>query len=237
MKTQSLIFCLGLLLAAPAYCEEINPSNSMPLKVMHYRAHGWYGDLENIEAAEGKRSLFDSETPDSSIEEIGFERELVDSVRFLSSGPVRYWGARYAEKTGCYKANLPDEELTVNFQVLARILDQIGISDMADTYSTLSWHGDSEYTSVVRAGKRKTVLNYNDAAPAELFLFRELLLRRMEELKWKKVRRADSTAECLGLASELTQVDSSGNQAPATAKPTAWSASTNSMRQPTPSGR
>lgn len=84
-------------------------------------------------------------------------------VTLLSDGTIIYEGRRFVEKMGTYKGE------AYGFDRLAQLILAQKYFDMKDDYFRPITDMPSAITSVVRAGKRKTITDYAGSGPVELW--------------------------------------------------------------------
>jgi hypothetical protein len=84
-------------------------------------------------------------------------------VTLRRDGTISYNGRRFVELEGVYEGKV------YGFDRLAQLIIASGYFNLKDGYALNATDLPSANTSVVRNGKRKTVTNYGDAGPVELW--------------------------------------------------------------------
>lgn len=84
-------------------------------------------------------------------------------VTLRSDGTITYEGRRFVEMRGTHEGR------AYGFARLAQLITSAGYFDLKDNYSRPVTDNPSAITSVVRDGKRKTITNYADSGPVELW--------------------------------------------------------------------
>lgn len=84
-------------------------------------------------------------------------------VTLRRDGTISYDGRRFVELQGRYEGTF------YGFDRLAQLIVARGYFNFKDNYDINATDLPSAITSVVRGGKRKTITNYGDAGPVELW--------------------------------------------------------------------
>jgi hypothetical protein len=84
-------------------------------------------------------------------------------VTLRRDGTISYNGREYVELKGAYEGKV------YGFDRLAQLILSSGYFNLKDNYSINATDLPSTITSVVRDGKRKTITNYGDSGPVELW--------------------------------------------------------------------
>lgn len=114
-------------------------------------------------------AVSESSQDQSQITEITLERTTcfgtcpAYKVTLRSDGTITYEGRRFVEMMGVYEGR------AYGFARLAQLITSAGYFNLKDDYSRPITDNPSAITSVVRNGKRKTITNYADAGPIELW--------------------------------------------------------------------
>lgn len=87
----------------------------------------------------------------------------VYKVTLRSDGTILYEGREFVEMKGTYKGQV------YGFDRLARLIISQGYFNLKDKYSINATDLPSAVTSVVRDGKRKTIVDYGGTGPIELW--------------------------------------------------------------------
>jgi hypothetical protein len=102
------------------------------------------------------------------------------TITLRRDGTATYVGRKYTERQGTYTGNF------YGFQRLAQFIESKGYFKLKDKYSTPITDAPGTITSVVRAGRRKTVNNYADSGPVELFAIEKAIDGMVANTKWVK---------------------------------------------------
>ena len=102
-------------------------------------------------------------------------------VTLRRDGTATYVGLEYVERKGTYSGKF------YGFERLAQLIEARGFFDLKDNYAINATDLPSTITSVVRAGRRKTVNNYGGAGPLELWGIEEAIDGVVSNTKWQKV--------------------------------------------------
>jgi len=84
-------------------------------------------------------------------------------VTLRRDGSISYNGIKFVEPEGAY------EGTAYGFDRLAELILSRGYFNLKDRYTIKATDLPSAITSVVRGGKRKTITNYGDTGPVELW--------------------------------------------------------------------
>lgn len=129
--------------------------------------------------------------PKPTITEITLERTAcfgfcpIYKLILRSDGTATYIVMRFVERQGTYKA------YSSGFEHLAKIIEARRYFSFRDRYTEPVTDLPSAITSVVRNGKRKTVENYGNFGPIELWEIETLIDGVIANARWEKV--SDST--------------------------------------------
>lgn len=124
--------------------------------------------------------------PKPTITEITLERTAcfgfcpIYKVILRSDNTATYIGVRFVERQGTYKA------YTSGFEYLAKIIEARRYFSLRDQYTEPVTDLPSAITSVVR-GKRKTISNYGNSGPIELWEIETLIDGLIANARWEKV--------------------------------------------------
>jgi hypothetical protein len=102
-------------------------------------------------------------------------------LTLMRDGTATYTGRRFVERVGTYKGKF------YGFERLAQLVEARGYFNLRDDYSAPITDMPSTVTSVVRAGQRKTVNNYADTGPVELWGIEKAIDGMVANIKWEKV--------------------------------------------------
>lgn len=102
-------------------------------------------------------------------------------ITIKRDGTAIYEGKRFVERLGMYRGTV------YAFNNLARLIEASGYFKLKDNYSVNITDLSTATTSVVRAGKRKTIRNYGGAGPIELWGIETTIDGMVANTKWEKV--------------------------------------------------
>ena len=122
-----------------------------------------------------------------AITEITLERTAcfgfcpIYKVILRSDNTATYIGMKFVERQGTYKAYIS------GFEHLAKIIEARRYFSLRDRYTEPISDMPSAITSVVRNGKRKTIDNYGNSGPIELWEIENLIDGLIANVRWEKV--------------------------------------------------
>jgi hypothetical protein len=125
--------------------------------------------------------------PKPTITEITLERTAcfgfcpIYKVILRSDNTATYIGMKFVERQGTYKAYIS------GFEYLAKIIEARRYFSLRDRYTEPISDMPSAITSVVRNGKRKTIDNYGNSGPIELWEIENLIDGLIANARWEKV--------------------------------------------------
>ena len=140
-----------------------------------------------VTAQKGKDSQQLERKGGEQISEITLERTAcfgscpMYKVTLRRDGTATYVGREYVERKGTYKGQV------YGFQRLAQLIESRGYFNFKDNYTRPITDLPSTITSVVRAGSRKTIKNYGDSGPVELWGIEAAIDGIVANTKWEKV--------------------------------------------------
>jgi hypothetical protein len=131
----------------------------------------------------------DERLQNHGITEVSFERpESADrtrweayTVKFYSDGRVEYTGYDYVRKLGDHVGRIPITEFN-RLVLLIDTLDFDGLELMYHRNALSSW---TNYTSVVKGGQRKTIQNYADTGPVQLWAIELAIQDLVRKITWE----------------------------------------------------
>lgn len=129
--------------------------------------------------------------PKATVTEITLERTAcfgfcpIYKVILRSDGTATYIGVNFVERQGTYKGYIS------GFEHLAKIIEARRYFSFSNNYTRPITDLPTAITSVVRNGKRKTVQNYANSGPIELWEIETLIDGLVANVSWEKVN--DST--------------------------------------------
>lgn len=121
-----------------------------------------------------------------SISEITFERKGCygkcprDKITLQKDGTAIYIGAANVQKIGMFKG-----KFDYGFEKLAELIYRQGFFSMKERYEIPFTDLMTEVFTVKRNGKSKSVENYGDAAPVELWAIELVIEKLFKEINWK----------------------------------------------------
>lgn len=101
-------------------------------------------------------------------------------VTLRRDGTATYVGRDFVERKGTYTGKF------YGFSRLAQLIETRGYFSMKDRYTINASDLPSAITSVVRAGQRKTITNYGDEGPVELWGIEQAIDGVLANVKWSK---------------------------------------------------
>ena len=132
------------------------------------------------------RSHEEVESTIHGITEIGIERTgcfgTCPAYTFTvkNDGSFRYMGEKFVERTGEFTGSVPVPE----FNRLAQFIRDSGYMELEDSYTRSVTDNPTVFTMVVMNGKRRTVRNYANAGPTELWAIEQLIDDLMVKATW-----------------------------------------------------
>jgi len=108
------------------------------------------------------------------------KRLLFFSVIFLAVGVGIY---TFIQR----RAN--NQPLQAEFIRLAKLIASQGYLEMNDRYTVLVTDADTVITSIVHNGKRKTIVNYGNQAPIELYGIERAIDGVAAQIKWEQEKQ------------------------------------------------
>jgi len=108
-------------------------------------------------------------------------------VTLRRDGEITYEGRRFVEMMGTYQGH------AYGFERLAQLIMAQGYFNLKDDYSRPITDMPSTITSVVMNGKRKTITNYADTGPVELWGIEMAIDGILKNAKLEKVKDQQAT--------------------------------------------
>ena len=106
------------------------------------------------------------------------------TITLRRDGTATYVGRNFVERKGTYTAKV------YGFDRLAELIESRGYFNLKDSYTVRVTDLPSTVTSVVRAGRRKTIRNYGNSGPVELWGIEKAIDGMVANTKWEKVSDA-----------------------------------------------
>lgn len=140
------------------------------------------------------KSVADTWTKDAEgISEITLERVRcyggcpVYKVILRRDGSASYIGRENVPRIGKYKSQTyPYQPLGAEFIRLAKLVASQGYLKMNDHYTILVKDAETVITSIVHNGERKTIVNYGNEAPIELYGIERAIDGIAAQIKWEE---------------------------------------------------
>jgi hypothetical protein len=104
-------------------------------------------------------------------------------VTLRSDGTATYKGEQYVERKGTYNGTFH------GFHRLVQLIEKQGYFNLKDEYTIEATDMPSAITSVVRAGKRKTITHYGDSGPVELWAIEQAIDGVVANARWDKSQK------------------------------------------------
>lgn len=130
------------------------------------------------------------------ISEITLERERcyggcpVYKVILRRDGSATYIGKENVSRIGEYKSQVsPYQPLGAEFIRLAKLIASQAYLKMNDRYTVPTSDADTVITSIVHDGKRKTIVNYANQAPIELYGIERAIDGVAAQIKWEQEKQ------------------------------------------------
>lgn len=127
------------------------------------------------------------------ISEITLERERcyggcpVYKVILRRDGPATYIGRENVLRIGKHKSQIyPYQPLGAEFMRLAKLIASQGYLKMNDHYTILVTDAETVITSIVHNGERKTIVNYANEGPVELYGIERAIDGVAAQIKWEE---------------------------------------------------
>jgi hypothetical protein len=178
MKRSLLISVISLAFGVGIYAFIQRRTNNQPAK-----------DGTGLSKSVADAGIKDAE----GISEITLERERcyggcpVYKVILRRDGSATYIGKENVPRIGEYKSQVfPYQPLGAEFIQLAKLIASQGFLKMNDRYTVLVTDADTVITSVVLNGKRKTIVNYGNEAPIELYGIERAIDGVAAQIKWEQ---------------------------------------------------
>ncbi|MDQ3666152.1 MAG: DUF6438 domain-containing protein [Acidobacteriota bacterium] len=132
------------------------------------------------------------------ISEITLEREPcyggcpVYKVILRRDGPATYIGRENVPRIGKYQSQIhPYQPLGAEFIRLAKLIASQGYLKMNDRYTVSVTDAETVITSIVHNGERKTIVNYGNQAPVELYGIEMAIDGVAAPIKWEEDERSE----------------------------------------------
>lgn len=141
----------------------------------------------NASAQKGKNDTSQNDRRGGEqISEITLERSScfgpcpVYKLTLRRDGTATYEGRQFVERKGTYSGTF------YGFERLAQLIESRGYFNLKDNYTINATDLSGTVTSVVRTGRRKTITNYGDAGPVELWGIEAAIDGVVANTKWQK---------------------------------------------------
>lgn len=140
-----------------------------------------------VSAQKGKDASEKDRRGGEQITEVTLERTAcfgtcpVYKITLRRDGTATYVGREFVERKGTYSGKI------YGFERLAQLIESRGYFNLKENYTVNATDLPSTLTSVVRAGRRKSVTNYGDTGPVELWGIETAIDGMVTNIKWQKV--------------------------------------------------
>lgn len=140
-----------------------------------------------VSAQKGKDASQSERRGGEQITEVTLERTAcfgpcpIYKVTLRRDGTATYEGQQFVERKGTYNGTI------YGFERLAQLIESRGYFNLKENYTINATDLPSALTSVVRAGRRKTITNYGDQGPVELWGIETAIDGIVANTKWQKV--------------------------------------------------
>ena len=178
MKRSLLIAVISVAVGVGTYAFIQRRTNNQPAN-----------DDAGLSKSVGDAGLKDAE----GISEITLERERcygacpVYKVILRRDGTATYIGKENVPRIGEYKSQvIPYQPLGAEFIRLAKLIASQGFLKMNDQYTASITDAETVITSIVHNGKRKTIVNYANQAPIELYGIERAIDGVAAQIKWEQ---------------------------------------------------
>jgi hypothetical protein len=102
-------------------------------------------------------------------------------ITLRRDGTATYIGRRFVDRVGTYKGNV------YGFERLAQFVESQGFFKLNNEYTVAVTDLPSTITSAVRQGQRKTIVDYGNIAPLELWAIEQAIDGIVANTKWEKI--------------------------------------------------
>jgi hypothetical protein len=102
-------------------------------------------------------------------------------ITLMRDGTATYVGRRFVDRVGTYKGNV------YGFERLAQFVESQGFFKLNNEYTVAVTDLPSTITSAVRQGQRKTIVDYGNIAPLELWAIEQSIDGIVANTRWEKV--------------------------------------------------
>lgn len=124
----------------------------------------------------------------NDVKEISMERVMskepypVFKVTFKSSGEAVYEGKYFVDKIGTYFGSIDD----IDFKRLADLMEKLGFRKLREKYLIDGHDQPNVLTSQVYEDGVKTVSNYGESGPVEVWAIEKVIDSIVEDIYWEK---------------------------------------------------
>lgn len=122
------------------------------------------------------------------IKEISMERVMskdpypVFKVIFKNNGEATYEGKYFVDKIGTYFGTIDDRD----FIKLAELMERLGFRDLREKYLIDGHDQPNVLTTLVSGEGVKTVSNYGESGPVEIWAIERVIDSIVEDIYWEK---------------------------------------------------
>jgi sporulation protein YlmC with PRC-barrel domain len=123
-----------------------------------------------------------------SVKEISMERVMYKKpfpafkVVFKRDGEATYEGKYFVDKIGKYVGTIDD----VDFKMLSSLMERLGFTGLMEKYMIDGRDQPSVVTTLIYEGGTKTVGDYGEAGPVEIWAIEKVIDTLVEDIYWEK---------------------------------------------------
>ncbi len=124
----------------------------------------------------------------NGIKEISMERVMskepypVFKVTFKSSGEAVYVGKYHVDKIGVFVGTIDDTD----FKRLSGLMEKLGFKELREKYLIDGHDQPNVLTTLVYEDGIKTVSNYGESGPVEIWAIEKVMDALVEDIYWEK---------------------------------------------------
>lgn len=125
---------------------------------------------------------------ENNVSEISLERTMcygpcpVYKVTFRSDGRAIFEGKGHVDKLGKYIGDIDERD----FERLVKLLERLDFMSLDDNYSIPIEDNAHIITTIIHNDKTKTVDNYADAGPMEIWTVEKVIDGIIDDIYWEK---------------------------------------------------
>lgn len=124
----------------------------------------------------------------NGVKEISMERVMskdpypVFKVTLRSNGEAFYEGKYYVDKIGVFSGTIDD----IDFKRLSGLMEKLGFRDLREKYLIDGCDQPNVLTTMVYENGVKTVSNYGESGPIEIWSIEKVIDSMVEDIYWEK---------------------------------------------------